>query len=380
MNGAEPDDELRMIRESARAYAQDEIAAMRARAYHDGDGRIDRRVWKNLAELGWIGLMVPESAGGAGLGLPALAAIAEELGTAVPPEPLVCAAAFATGIVRRGDGAAARDLLASICAGERFAAVAWQETADALPEAAISAAVASRDGRARITGRKRFVAHAASADGFLVTARGEHGIEIHWLALGTPGVVVNLDRTADGGSIGEIVLAGAEVSDATRIASSMTGAGALRDAFDESAVATSAELLGVMRRTLGVTLDYLRTRQQFGRPIGAFQALQHRAVDLYLQQELSASCLAAALGSWNAQQSAEARAAKASRVKSRCSDAALGIGREAVQMHGAIGFTHECDVGLYLKRAIVLSARYGNAAAHRRRIAATPIADDGDER
>ena len=158
----------------------------------------------------------------------------------------------------------------------------------------------------------------------------------------------------------------------------MTGESVLRDALDEAVVATSAELLGVMRRTLSITLDYLRTRRQFGQPIGAFQALQHRAVDLYLQQELGAACLAATLGDWDVQASVETRAAKASRVKSRCSDAALAIGREAVQMHGAIGFTHECDVGLYLKRAVVLSARYGNAAAHRRRITATCISGDGD--
>lgn len=380
MTGPEPDDDLRMIRESARTFAQDEIAAMRARAHHDGDGRIDRRAWKKLAELGWIGLMVPDNAGGAGLGLPSLAAIAEEIGAAVLPEPLVCAAAFAAGIVRRSDGAGGADLLARICSGETFAAVAWEEKADALPDAGMATAVVTANGRSHMTGHKRFVAHASSADGFLVAARGEHGIEIHWLASDARGVDLRLERTADGGSIGEVVLSGVEVSDATRIASSIAGAAALREAFEEAAIATSAELVGVMRRTLAVTLDYLRTRRQFGQPIGAFQALQHRAVDLYLQQELSAACLSAVLGDWNRQTSADARAAKASRAKARCSDAALGIGREAVQMHGAIGFTHECDVGLYLKRAIVLSARYGNAAAHRRRIAATWIAGDGDER
>jgi alkylation response protein AidB-like acyl-CoA dehydrogenase len=378
VSDTQSDDDLRMIRESARTFAQDEIAAVRARAFHDGDGRIDRGRWKTLAELGWIGLMVPESAGGAGLGLPALSAIAEELGAAILPEPLVCAAAFATGIVRRGDGAACADLLARICSGDTFAAIAWQESADAISPSGLAAVVETKGMRRALTGRKRFVAHAASADGFLVAARSEHGIEIHWLVADAPGIAMRLDRTADGGSIGEVTFGGTAVSDATCIASAVTGESVLRDALDEAVVATSAELLGVMRRTLSITLDYLRTRRQFGQPIGAFQALQHRAVDLYLQQELGAACLAATLGDWDVQASVETRAAKASRVKSRCSDAALAIGREAVQMHGAIGFTHECDVGLYLKRAVVLSARYGNAAAHRRRITATCISGDGD--
>lgn len=380
MSDIQSDDDMRMIRESARTFAQDEIAAMRARAYHDGDGRVDRGRWKTLAELGWIGLMVPESAGGAGLGLPALALIAEELGTAILPEPLVCAAAFATGIVRRGDGAACADLLARICSGDTFAAIAWQESSDAISASGLATLVETKGMRRALTGRKRFVAHAASADGFLVVARSEHGIEIHWLVTDAPGITMRLDRTADGGSIGEVTFENTPVSAATCIASSVIGESVLHDALDEAVVATSAELLGVMRRTLSITLDYLRTRRQFGQAIGAFQALQHRAVDLYLQQELGVACLAATLGDWDAQASADTRAAKASRVKSRCSDAALTIGREAVQLHGAIGFTHECDVGLYLKRAVVLSARHGNAAAHRRRITATCISNDGDIR
>jgi alkylation response protein AidB-like acyl-CoA dehydrogenase len=124
-----------------------------------------------------------------------------------------------------------------------------------------------------------------------------------------------------------------------------------------------------MDRALEMSLDYLRTREQFGRPIGAFQALQHRAVDLYIHRDLALAVLDEALSGLDRGPAAAARAAMASRVKARCADAATRITREAIQFHGAIGFTDEFDVGLYLKRALVLTAWLGGGSWHRRRYA-----------
>jgi len=375
MSNSASNEDLDQIRSSARDFARDEIARMRARAFHDGDGRIDRARWRLLAELGWIGLMAPEARGGAGLELPALAVIAEELGPAVLPEPLVCAAAFAVGIARLGDGPAAGALLERIVSGEIFAAVAWQEGPSDFPGAPMATLTGGGD-PTTLDGRKRFVSHAASADGFLTAARGTDGVEFHWVDRNAKGVDIRIDRTADGGSVGDLRFSHTPVSRSTLVASGAAGAAVLASAFDDAACATSAELLGLTRRLLATTLDYLRTRRQFGKLIGSFQALQHRAVDLYVQQELSAACLRDVLPEWSATEPAR-RARQASRVKTRCSEAALEVGRESVQMHGAIGFTHECDVGLLLKRVVVLSARYGTAAAHRMRIAAARTAATG---
>jgi alkylation response protein AidB-like acyl-CoA dehydrogenase len=132
----------------------------------------------------------------------------------------------------------------------------------------------------------------------------------------------------------------------------------------------AAELRGVMTRALEMSLDYLRTRVQFGKPIGAFQALQHRAADLYVQQQLAAAVLDEALRALDAGAAPRARAMQASRAKARCADAASRITREAIQLHGAIGFTDEYDAGLYLKRALVVSAWLGGPTYHRRRYAA----------
>jgi alkylation response protein AidB-like acyl-CoA dehydrogenase len=144
---------------------------------------------------------------------------------------------------------------------------------------------------------------------------------------------------------------------------------ALEAARDAATLVASAELLGVMKRALDMSLDFMRTRVQFGKPIGSFQALQHRAVDLYVQQQLASAVLEDTLRRFGKARDATARAVLASRLKARCSDAALRIVRETIQIHGAIGFTDEYDAGLYLKRALVLSAWLGNAALHRRRYA-----------
>jgi alkylation response protein AidB-like acyl-CoA dehydrogenase len=145
---------------------------------------------------------------------------------------------------------------------------------------------------------------------------------------------------------------------------------ALTRAYDETLVLGSVELLALVRSMLSITLDYLRTRIQFGKPIGSFQSLQHRAVDLLIQQELTASVVTQAVALLDAQDGdATARSAMACRVKSRASDAGLQVAREAVQLHGAIGVTDEYDLGLYLQRALVLAAWLGNGTQQRRRYA-----------
>jgi alkylation response protein AidB-like acyl-CoA dehydrogenase len=157
------------------------------------------------------------------------------------------------------------------------------------------------------------------------------------------------------------------------VASGSVAHAALERALDRAAAIASAELYGVMSRALEMTLDYLKTRVQFGKPIGSFQALQHRAVDLYLQQQLASAVLDEVIAALDQDPAPRVRSALASRVKARCSDAALKITRAAIQLHGAIGFTDEYDAGLYLKRAMVLAAWLGSATWHRRRYARLAI-------
>jgi alkylation response protein AidB-like acyl-CoA dehydrogenase len=154
------------------------------------------------------------------------------------------------------------------------------------------------------------------------------------------------------------------------VAKGAAATAALALAFDHANAVASAELAGLMDRALEMSLDYLKTRVQFGKPIGSFQALQHRAVDLHIHREVASAVLEESLAALDAHPLPHARAAAASRVKARCADAALKITRETIQLHGAIGFTDEFDAGLYLKRAMTLAAWLGGPTWHRRRYAA----------
>ena len=229
------------------------------------------------------------------------------------------------------------------------------------------------EGGFKVRGEKRFIAGAAQADAFLVSARAESGVVLLWLPRETAGVELTFEPLADGRAFGTLRLDDALVARHGLAASGAAALEALGQAFDHACAIAAAELAGVADRALEMSLDYLRTRVQFGRPIGAFQALQHRAVDLHIHRELASAVLEEALAVLDRGPAAPARAAAASRLKARCAEAATRITREAIQFHGAIGFTDDFDVGLYLKRALVLTAWLGSATWHRRRYARLAI-------
>jgi len=211
----------------------------------------------------------------------------------------------------------------------------------------------------------------AGADGFIVSAHGAQGLALVWVPADAAGLSLHSRPLADGSQAAEVELANVRVPAQNLLAEGPAAVAALTRGYDETLVLTSAELLALVRSMLAMTLEYLRSRVQFGKPIGSFQALQHRAADLLIQQELTASVLAQALALLDdPKTSATARSAMASRVKARASDAGLQVAREAVQLHGAIGVTDEYDLGLYLQRALVLSAWLGNGTQQRRRYAA----------
>jgi alkylation response protein AidB-like acyl-CoA dehydrogenase len=335
------------------------------------EGReIDRALWTRMAELGWLGVLVPEALGGLGLGLAEAAIIAQGLATVLTPEPYTAVAVMtATALAKSGESAAQRELLARIAAGELVAALAWQERAGDIGAENIAARATRFEGGYRLDGTKRYVTAGAEADGYVVTAREASGIALYWVPRDTAGVAVAADALADGRHYATVMLEGALVPAGHRLASGAEAVEAVAAAQDAAALVAGAELLGVMGRTLDMSLDYMRTRVQFGKPIGSFQALQHRAVDLYIQRRLAAAVLHDGLQRYARAPDAQARAAIASRVKARCAEAGVRIAREAIQIHGAIGFTDEYDAGLYLKRALVLASWLGNAALHRRRYA-----------
>jgi alkylation response protein AidB-like acyl-CoA dehydrogenase len=324
-----------------------------------------------MDELGWLGILVPETHGGLGLGLPEMGIVARSLARALAPEPLVASAVMATtALTAGGSEALRRKHLPRIVAGEIAPVLAWQETAGAWDDASPTLRALPLEGGYRLNGVKRFIAGASQATAFLVSAVADANPVLFWVARDTTGARLELEPLADGRQFGTLTLTDALVSREHVIARGPQAADALARALDYGAAVASAELCGVAERAFEISLDYLKTRVQFGKPIGSFQALQHRAVDLYIQKELAGAVLDQVLEALGDAPDAATRAALASRLKARCSDAALRVTREAIQLHGAIGFTDDCDIGLYLKRALVLAAWLGSARQHRRRYAA----------
>ena len=350
---SEHDDAVRMIRDSAAAVAPRGGDTRRVRALRYHMPGFDPGVWREMCALGWLGLRLDEDRGGAGLGMRAFCALAEELGAGLVPEPLIHAALavpFLPG-----------EVLEAALAGETLVLPAWQERANSL---ASNEATLLRDGA--VHGVKRFVPMADGADRFVVSTNA--GLVL--VRADAPGVALETAGTQDGGHVGTLRLDGA---------AGVALAGELTEALEEAALASAAYLLGVMDRAFALTLDYLKTRQQFGRPIGSFQALAHRAVDLHVQINLTRASVEAAAASWDAGGALSARRAAVSRAKHRANVAAMLVTRQAIQLHGGIGNTDDYDAGLYLRKAMVVSAQYGNAALHRARFAALAPEETDDD-
>jgi len=362
-------DHLAAIAASVADFTARESSPARVRALRGRLPGHDRAVWRAMAALGWAGILVPEELGGAGLGLREATAIAAGLARAVMPEPFIPAAVLAVRAIAAGDGGALRaTLLARIAAGGTIAALAWQERFDQAEPAPCATTARGAEGAVLLAGTKSFVAGAGDADGFVVSAEGAHGTELYWVERDRPGLAVAFAERADGTFQAMLALDGVAVPTTHRLASAGCAAAALEAAITEATIVAAADLLGNARGVFELTLQYLRTRMQFGRAIGSFQALQHRAVDCHVQIELAAAVLEEAVAR-AASGSPAARSAAASRAKARCAEAALLAGREAIQMHGAMGFSDECDVGLHVKRALAVSAWLGGVHHHRRRFA-----------
>ena len=335
---------IRMIRDSAATFAPaGELERVRGLRYQERG--FDAEVWREIAGNGWVGLSLAEDKGGAGLGMAEYCALLEVLGAALLPEPFVPAVLAAR--VLGGEPLAAQ------LSGDKLLLPALEEQV----ECVLTAQEATQFKAGRVSGRKINIPMAAGADGFLVTT--PQGLAL--VDARADGVELRVLGTQDGGHFGTLTLRGAP---AQLLA---LDADALADALDEASLGTAAYLLGAAEQAFNLTLDYLRTRKQFGQAIGSFQTLQHRAVDLKLQLSLWRASLDAAAAVCDACAPVAQRRAAVSRAKARAADASLLVTREAIQLHGAIGYTDECDVGLYLRKAMTLANLFGSSAQHRRR-------------
>jgi alkylation response protein AidB-like acyl-CoA dehydrogenase len=335
------------------------------RAHRDNGDGFDRDLWRRFADLGWLSLLVPESAGGAGADERAAAIIARALGSAGRLEPFVAAGVIVPLWLAGLDSQPAADLLSPVMAGEILAAPAWQAGSGGPDPKSLPITATLRTDGVILDGTAHWVP-VHQPDTFVVAARGDGETFLVRVDAGTHGVRVHPQPMADGTCWARLQLAGAHLPATALLGRGEPGEATLAVGVDVGVVVVAAELLGLIEHMLELTVDYLGTRKQFGQPIGSFQALQHKAVDMWVQERLTEAALTAAL---RRRVAADLRtgAIAASSAKARASSAALQVGGQAVQLHGAIGFTDEYELAHLVNRALVLAAWLGNAATHVRR-------------
>jgi alkylation response protein AidB-like acyl-CoA dehydrogenase len=359
-----PSDDQRLLQQAARAFLDEHCTSAVVRAAWDSSRGEADGLWKEMAALGWLGLALPEAAGGAGLGLVETALVQEELGRVAYPGPYLPTVLAGWAIAEAGSEAQRSRWLADLAAGQARASVAlldddlgWE------PGPGATRAEASGGGRVTLTGVKRFAPWAAVADLLVVPARGPAGPGCYLVATGgpggSPGVSVEPAPAMDVGTRWATVRLDRAPAEALGPPASGLAEALLR----RGAVGAAAEMLGAARRALDLSLAHAKVREQFGQPIGSFQAVRHRLAEMLLAVENAHA--ATYYAAWATDAGAPDAALAASVAKVHVSEAAWKACGDAIQVHGGIGFTWEYDLHLYAKRVRALQALFGDADHHR---------------
>ena len=331
-------------------------------------------LFAQMAELGWTAIPFSEADGGAGLGLAEVAVLLEALGRGLVPEPYLSTVMLGgSALALGGTETQKRALLPDIIAGTKLSTLAYQERGSRY-ELSHVATRAERAGSAyRLSGEKIQVLDGQAADLFVISARSSggqaerSGITLFLVPRDAPGLSITPQQRIDSRGAALVALDGVELDEASVLGGVGEGYSLLERVIDRAMVAISAEMLGTMSAAFEQTLDYLKSRVQFGVAIGSFQALKHRAARMFIEVELARSLVMAAARASD-EGLPEARLLS-SAAKARCSDALMLVANEAIQMHGGIGMTDEHDIGFFLKRARVAELTFGDAAFHRQRFA-----------
>ena len=356
-------DEQRLLGESVARFVADRYDFEARLKAMGAPGGWSREAWRELAELGLLALPFAEEDGGFGGGGVETMVVMEALGRGLVLEPYLATVVLAGGVLRHAADAAQRAArIPGLIAGDRLMALAHQEP-DAPRHALTAATRAHRSGDGWIvSGRKLAVLHGADADELIVSAATAAGLSLFFVPTDAPGVGRRARNGYDGLPVAELDLDRVKLPGDALIGVDGLGAETLERVFEEANAALAAEAVGIMADTLELTTDYLKTRVQFGVPIGSFQALQHRAVDMLIELELARSM--AILAAVSLDQTAETRRRNIAAAKAQIGRAGRYIGQQAVQLHGAIGITAEYKVGHAFKRLTAIDALFGNADHH----------------
>jgi len=361
-------DEQQILRNVARRFVEEQAPIATVRDIMESPDAFDEKLWTAMAQLGWPGLIIGEDHGGAGLGWVDLAVLLEDTGRGLLPSPLISTSLAATAISEFGSDDQKQRYLPALAEGASIGTIAVLEDSD-LPAADGVQLAGTKDGDGyRLTGAKRFVHDAGIATLFVVAFRAEGDIAFAIVQRDAEGVTAESHMTMDQTKrMGDLTLDNVAVSKAD-VLPAKDGAAALARLLDLAAVAVTAESIGAMDRAVEITTEYAKDRTQFGAPIGKYQGVKHPLAEMYVDVETSKSLLYYA--AWCVDEEPDALPLAAARAKAYASEAFMRIGVDGVGLHGAIGFTWEYDIQLYLKRSKWALPAFGDADFHYDRVAA----------
>jgi alkylation response protein AidB-like acyl-CoA dehydrogenase len=367
-------EEQELLRNTARKFFENECPSDTVRRLMETPEGINPELWKKLAEQGWLGLIYPEQYDGMALGLVDLVVLMEEMGRAVTPGPYFSTVLLGgLAVLEAGSDAQKKEWLPKIAAGDKRVALAWMEPSAQLGPAGVTLTAVEKGGTYTLSGTKLFVHDAHTADALVVAARtrpgaGADGVSLFLLPRGTKGLEVTLLPTMDQTrKLCEVACADVTVGADALLGAAGAGWAPLARVLDRATVALCAEMCGGAQKVLDMTVEYAKIRQAFGRPIGSYQGVKHRAADMLVDVENSKSITYYA--AWALDENSSEAPLAVSMAKAYVSDAFRRVAAAGIQLHGGIGFTWEHDLHLYFKRAKGSEFTFGDATHHRERVA-----------
>ena len=368
-------EEQQFLKDTAKNFAEERTPVNHFRSLRDNKDNLlwDKDTWKEMVNLGWSGILIPEEYGGSNFGLAGISVILQECGKTLTPSPL-----FATGVLgayaisQYGTEEQKKKYLPQIANGEITTAIAIDESSHHNP-LNINTSAVSKDNSYILNGKKVFVVDGASADLLIVVARtsgktgDSTGLTLFLVENNQPSInVVKLDM-ADSRNYANITFSDITVQKENILGDIEAGGEAIENILDIGRIAISAEMLGNTEAAFESTINYLKERKQFGVLIGTFQALQHRAAEMFCEIELTKSSIMAAMQ--GADNNSNELQRLASLAKTMAGETLHLVSNEAIQMHGGIGVTDEYDLGFYLKRSRVVEQIFGCSKFHTERYA-----------
>lgn len=369
-------EEQQMLQESVQKFVHKSYDFDTRNQIIASENGFSQQNWELFAELGWLTVPFKEEDGGFGGSAVDLAVMMEEFGKAMVVEPFIASAVLSGGVIsEQGSAEQKADLLPKIMEGKLQLACAYAEPGSRFNLANIKTSAVADGDNVVLNGNKTAVLNGSNAEILLVVAResgaatdGE-GVSIFLVDAKSAGVSIQAFANVDGKKSAEISLKDVSVAASARLGSAGTALQALQDSVDRATLAVSAEAVGAMEALLHKTVEYSKTRKQFGTAIGTFQALQHRMADMFIECQLARSIVIMAAMKLDGGEDAAEKTKAISAAKSRIGKAIQKVGQEAIQIHGGIGMTEELDVGQLFKSVTAAEIMFGNTDYHTERFA-----------